>query len=316
MGDADATASFPDVKASVIDAALDWGMAQKAQNTRAIVFVYRGKIVGERYAPGWSKDTPEIGWSEGKSITGALIGILVEQGVLTLDEPAPIKEWHRQPGDPRAQIRVRNLMNMSSGLDFANLQSRRPGVLHAREQAHARLLRRDQRVRACDQQRQEIPPNTKQRYRNSDPLSLGKIVRDKVEARGENYLTFPQRALFDRIGIRNATLETDAWGNFIMSGFDYRLGARLGAVRAAPSAGRHVARPAHSPRRVDDVRVHARAGGSDEEVRRDVLGESRARVGRRSGGRLLARRCDGTIHGDHSVTQRRGRSDGSEPGRI
>ena len=74
---------------------------------------------------------------------------------------------------------------------------------------------------------QEIPPNTKQRYRNSDPLSLGKIVRDKVEARGESYLTFPQRALFDRIGIRNATLETDAWGNFIMSGFDY-LSARDG----------------------------------------------------------------------------------------
>lgn len=52
-------------------------------------------------------------------------------------------------------------------------------------------------------------PNTRWRYQNSDPLTLGKIVRDKVEAHGENYLTFPQRALFDRIGVRNAILETD-----------------------------------------------------------------------------------------------------------
>jgi CubicO group peptidase (beta-lactamase class C family) len=73
--------------------------------------------------------------------------------------------------------------------------------------------------------RQEIPPDTQWRYRNSDPLTLGRIVRETVEARGESYLTFPQRELFDPIGVRHATLETDAWGNFVMTGFDY-LSAR------------------------------------------------------------------------------------------
>lgn len=67
----------------------------------------------------------------------------------------------------------------------------------------------------------EIPPNTQWRYRNSDPLTLGKIIRETVEARGESYLQFPQKALFDRIGARNFVLETDAWGNFIMTGYDY-----------------------------------------------------------------------------------------------
>jgi CubicO group peptidase (beta-lactamase class C family) len=79
----------------------------------------------------------------------------------------------------------------------------------------------------------EIPPNTQWRYRNSDPLILGRIIRETVEARGENYLTFPQRALFDRIGARNFILETDAWGNFIMTGYDYgsaRDWARFGLL--------------------------------------------------------------------------------------
>ena len=67
----------------------------------------------------------------------------------------------------------------------------------------------------------KVPPNTRWSYLNSDPLTLGKIIRDTVETQGEEYLTFPQRALFDRIGCRNFVLETDAWGNFIMSGYDY-----------------------------------------------------------------------------------------------
>jgi CubicO group peptidase (beta-lactamase class C family) len=67
----------------------------------------------------------------------------------------------------------------------------------------------------------DLPPDSLFRYRNSDPLTLGRIIRQKVEARGENYLTFPQRALFDRIGARNFVLETDIDGNFIMTGYDY-----------------------------------------------------------------------------------------------
>ncbi len=65
------------------------------------------------------------------------------------------------------------------------------------------------------------PPGTVGSYRNSDPLTLGRIVRETLEAHGEDYLTFPQRALFDRIGARNMVLERDPWGNAILSGFDH-----------------------------------------------------------------------------------------------
>jgi len=236
-GDAGASAPMPDgVDVSAIQSAFDWGLAQKEHNTRAIVLVYRGKIVGERYAPGWTKDTPQIGWSEGKSITAALIGVLAQQGRLKVDDIAPVKEWQGKD-DARRQIRIRDLLRMSSGLDFANLSLSGPAS-YTRENEHMRIYFDGLNVfEHAVNQPQEIPPNTQCRYRNSDPLVLGKIIRDMVEAPGPNgieaYLTFPQRALFDVIGARNFVLETDAWGNFIMTGYDYgsaRDWARFGLL--------------------------------------------------------------------------------------
>lgn len=76
-------------------------------------------------------------------------------------------------------------------------------------------------------------PGTRWSYLNSDPLTLGRIIRETVEGRGEDYHAFPWVALFDRIGIKNAVLETDAWGNFILTGYDYmsaRDWARFGLL--------------------------------------------------------------------------------------
>jgi CubicO group peptidase (beta-lactamase class C family) len=66
-------------------------------------------------------------------------------------------------------------------------------------------------------------PNTMWRYRNCDALSVGYLIRKAVEARGEEYLTWPQRQLFDKLGIRRMVLETDPYGNFLLNG--YELGA-------------------------------------------------------------------------------------------
>ena len=207
-------------------------MAQTQHNTRAIVVVHGDEIVGERYAPGWTGDTPQISWSAGKSITAALVGILVRRGELNVDDVAPVKAW-RGEGDPRGRIRIRDLLHMSSGLNFANLGLNGPES-YVRTNKHMRIYFDGLNVfEHAVNQPLEIPPDTQWRYRNSDPLTLGRIVREKVEARGEQYLTFPQRELFDKIGARNFVLETDAWGNFIMTGFDYgsaRDWARFGLL--------------------------------------------------------------------------------------
>lgn len=224
MGDVGATEPVPDgVDIKAVEAALDWAMEQKEQNTRAFVVACDGKIIGERYAPGWTKDTPQISWSQGKSITATLIGTLVQRGLLEIDQPAPLKEWQGE-GDPRSKIRIRDLLNMSSGLDFTNLGFK--GESLTTRNQHMRVYFDSLNVlKHAVSPPPKVPPGTRYSYLNCDPLSLGKIIRDTVEAQGEDYLTFPQRALFDRIGSRSAVLETDPWGNFIMSGYDY-LSAR------------------------------------------------------------------------------------------
>ena len=220
LGDIDARGAFPEVDPRVLGNALDWAIGRQDQNTRALVVVYRDKVIGERYAEGFGQDTPQISWSQGKSITAALVGVLAEQGEITLDEPAPIAEW-RGPDDPRRAITVRHLLNMSSGLEFENYGLNRTDSWSATNE-HFRIYFDSINVfeHALNQQL-EIAPGTNFRYRNSDPLTLGRIIRQKVEARGESYLQFPQSALFDRIGARNFVLETDSWGNFIMTGYDY-----------------------------------------------------------------------------------------------
>jgi CubicO group peptidase (beta-lactamase class C family) len=227
MGERRSDGALPrEVDEAALEQALDYAVAnhEHGQNTRAFVVVYQGRIIGERYAPGIPRDMPHLSWSQGKSITAALIGVLVEQGALTLDQRAPIEEWS-DPDDPRSAITIADLLHMSSGLDFNNFGLGNPNSLST-DNHHFRIY--FDGINVFEQATRfplAVAPNTRWRYLNSDPLTLGKIVRQTVEARGEDYHAFPWTALFDRIGIKNAVLETDAWGNFILTGYDY-LSAR------------------------------------------------------------------------------------------
>jgi CubicO group peptidase (beta-lactamase class C family) len=83
--------------------------------TLAVVVTWKGRILGERYASGIGIHTPLESWSMGKSLTGTLVGRLIQQGVYRLDQPAPIPEW-QGAGDPRREIRIMDIMRMSSGI--------------------------------------------------------------------------------------------------------------------------------------------------------------------------------------------------------
>ncbi len=212
----------PEVDMAALEAALDWTMAQTEHNTRALVVIYAGKILGERYAPGFTRNTPQISWSQGKSIASALVGAAIQAGHLDagLDDPVPVPEWQGE-GDPRREIRIRDILNMSSGLDFLNLGlTDSLSWTHTNEHFRIYFEGIDVFEHAIDQPMDTLP-GAIFRYRNSDPLTANHIVREAVEARGEDWLTYPQRILFDRIGARNYVLETDAWGNFIITGYDY-----------------------------------------------------------------------------------------------
>jgi CubicO group peptidase (beta-lactamase class C family) len=194
--------------------------------------VYKGQLIAERYDLGADKDTQLESWSMGKSLTATLVGILISEGYFDLWDPAPIPSWHVK-GDPRSEIRVADLLRMSSGLKFSGMEDP-PEKWERGISDHLYVYCGAVDVfQFCTSRPPEYPPNTVGRYRNCDPLSLGYIIKRTVTEMGEEYLSWPQKALFDRIGIRRQVLETDPYGNFVLCGFDYgtpRNWARLGLL--------------------------------------------------------------------------------------
>ena len=83
--------------------------------TRAVIVMHAGEAAAERYGEGYGADTRFIGWSMSKTVTGVLIGMLVADGRLRLDDAPPVPRWQRA-GDPRAEITLRQLLQMRSGL--------------------------------------------------------------------------------------------------------------------------------------------------------------------------------------------------------
>jgi len=187
--------------------------------TAAFVVAYKGRIIAERYQSGLDYATRLPGWSMGKSITATLLGQLVQEGVYDPWAPAPVDEWQK-PGDPRHAIRIADLLHMSSGLRFLAPQD--PDFDPARGYPDHLYVY----TGAIDAYRWAItrpaqwPPDTVARYRNSDPLVINYLIKKAVIARGQEYLSYPQRHLFDQLGIRNMVLEPDPHGNFLLQGYE------------------------------------------------------------------------------------------------
>jgi CubicO group peptidase (beta-lactamase class C family) len=219
-----------EIDAEKLKAAVNAAFQPAEGLTAAFVVTWKGRLIAERYAEAITAQTALEGWSMGKSITATLFGILVKDGVYDLDQPAPVPEW-QTPGDPRAKIRIADLLHMSSGLrirapqdpdydptgpypDHVYLYT---GGIDSFHYAATRPL--------------QWPPNTVGRYRNTDPVLINYLIRLGVEKSGDEYLSFPQRVLFDKLGIRTMVIETDPFGNFLGQGYEVGSGrdwARLG----------------------------------------------------------------------------------------
>ena len=231
MGDRAATEGVPtDVDRAKLDAALDAAFGDPAAMTAAFLVVHKGRIIAERYAAGITKDTQLESWSMGKSLAATLFALLVKDGTYTLEQPAPVPLWQK-PGDPRGAIRNIDLLRMSAGLKF--LGNQEPGSDQTYPDHYYIYTGAIDAFDYSITRPQEYPPNTDGRYRNSDPLTITYLSKLAVTKRGENFLTWPQRALFDTIGIRRQVLETDPYGNFLITGYDYgtaRNWARIGLL--------------------------------------------------------------------------------------
>jgi CubicO group peptidase (beta-lactamase class C family) len=198
--------------------------------TAAFVITWKGKIIGERYAEGFNYKTPWESWSMGKSLSASLLGILIKEGVYDLNQPAPIPEW-KDSTDGRSKIRIADILHMSSGLRIRAPQDPDfdPSLGYP---DHLYLYTGGvNSYHYAATRPQQWPPNTVGRYRNTDPVLTNYLVRLGVEKKGEEYHSFPQRALFDKIGIRTMVMEADPYGNFLTQGYEFASGrdwARLG----------------------------------------------------------------------------------------
>lgn len=209
----------PSIDAEKLDAAVAAAFAPAPALTAAFIVAHKGRIVAERYQTGTTHTTPLPGWSMGKSLTATLMGQLIHAGAYQLWSNAPLPEW-QQADDPRRGIRIADLLRMSSGLRFVAPQD--PDFNAARgypDHLYVYTGAIDAPQWAISRPAQWVP-NSVGRYRNSDPLVLNALIKRAVVARGEEYLSYPQRRLFDRLGIRHFVLETDPHGNFLLQGYE------------------------------------------------------------------------------------------------
>lgn len=208
------TAKQPLGLAEIVDDAFTEPNPRRLRRTRAIVILRDGKIVAERYAPGFTAQMPLCGWSMTKSVLGALIGAAVERGFLGLNSKNLLPAWCG-PGDPRADITVEDLLRMRSGLSFdetySNPLSDVTQMIFAKPDAAAFAAARPL----------EHKPGSYWKYSSGTTNILSLVLRKALKRAGVDYHAFPQEALFAPLGMSNAVFETDATGTFVGSSFLY-----------------------------------------------------------------------------------------------
>jgi CubicO group peptidase (beta-lactamase class C family) len=225
--DVDLGRSSPDIDEAALRRAMDAIFADDTQDqaidTRALLVVHDGRIVAERYAPGFSKDTRFLGWSASKSVLATLVGTLVTDGKLRLEDPAPVPEWR---DDARREITLNQLMQMSSGLNFAEpyvpgsdsttmlfLKGDMAGFAAAKALAHK--------------------PGTSWSYSSGTSNILARIVQQSVGGSLPAMTQYARQRLFEPAGMLSAVFEPDAMGVFVGSSYFYataRDWARFGLL--------------------------------------------------------------------------------------
>ena len=209
----------------ILDAAFKEPAKGRQRQTRAIVVVYDGRLITEKYAPDFDADTPMPGWSMSKSVVNAMVGILVRQGRLRLHDPAPVPEW-QQPGDPRGQITLNHLLRMSSGLKFGEVYAPASDVTDM-------LFRSIEFAALAASQPLEKPPGQYWHYSSGTTNILARIVGQTIVGHYESVIAFAHKELFAKLNMRSAVMELDPSGTMVGSSYVFasaRDWARFGLL--------------------------------------------------------------------------------------
>ncbi|HUH76922.1 MAG TPA: serine hydrolase [Devosia sp.] len=192
---------------------------EAAEESRAVVVLYRGEVVAERYGEGYGPETRFVSWSMAKSVTAVMIGLLVSDGRLRLDETAPIPAWQRS-GDPRGGITLRQLLQMRSGL--RHTESSEP--IYGSDTIKMLFLGgRDNMAAWAEAQPLEAKPGSKFEYSSATTVILADIAaRALTESRDPAtrriaVAEYLRTRLFEPVGMKSIVPEFDASGTLIGS---------------------------------------------------------------------------------------------------
>jgi CubicO group peptidase (beta-lactamase class C family) len=199
-----------------LDRAMTDVAGQPAHGTKAIVVLHDGRRIAERYAPGYGVDTPMLGFSATKSLTNALVGILVRQGRLRWDQPAPLAAWS-SPTDPRHAITVEQLLRQTSGLDLPQDNSGFDRTSQIMYSVH-------DKAGAAAEAALAAAPGTRWAYTDTNFMLLSRLVRDTVGGGGggggdggDRVRQFMQTELIEPLGLTRLRIDFDATGTPIGS---------------------------------------------------------------------------------------------------
>ncbi len=195
------------------------------RNTQAVIVVLGNRIIAEKYARGFDKDTPMLGWSMSKSVTSALVGILVKDGILALDRRAPVDEW-KAADDPRSKITLDMLMRMSSGLAFEE-------VYGPFKDATTMLYASRSMADYAAKKPLAHEPDSHWNYSGGTTNIIARIITDKVGGSLADTIRFANERLFHKIKAYSAVIEPDASGVFVGSSYMFataRDWARFGLL--------------------------------------------------------------------------------------
>ena len=185
--------------------------------TRAVLVLHGGRIVAERYGPGYHENTRFVSWSMAKTVTGVMIGLLVADGRLRLDESAPIPAWQR-PGDPRGEITLRQLMQMRSGLRHTEAGD---PVYRSDEVRMLFLDGRDDMAAYAEAQPLEALPGRKWEYSSATSVILADLAARQLTGstdpamRRRAVSEYLKTRLFEPLGMRSMVPEFDTAGTLI-----------------------------------------------------------------------------------------------------
>ena len=184
--------------------------AEENKNTRAVLVLKDGELIGERYASGFDRDTRLLGWSMSKTITGVLIGILAKSDPQIINRKGLFDHWKK---DGRKQVTIDHLMRMSSGIRWQESYGSETDVTRM-------LYKQPDMVQYTASLPLDFDPDTEWEYASGTTNLLSGYIRSTFSS-DTDYWLFPYQSLFHRIGMQSAVLETDAAGNFVGSSYGW-----------------------------------------------------------------------------------------------